>query len=92
VLYALLEGEERARQALPAGLLKALAAAGALLYGFTGVACLLLGGNFLDYSVLSSDPVHGQHLGIMVIEAGVGFTVTGVLISIFHSFAARGAK
>ena len=92
VLYALLEGEERARQALPAGLLKLMAATGPLVYGFTGVACMLLGGNFLDYSVLSHDPVHGQHLGIMVIEAGVGITVTGVLISIFHSFAARGAK
>lgn len=92
VLYALLEGEERARQALPAGLLKLMAATGPLVYGFTGVACMLLGGKFLDYSVLSHDPVHGQHLGIMVIEAGVGITVTGVLISIFHSFAARGAK
>lgn len=92
VLYALLEGEERARQALPAGLLKLMAATGPLVYGFTGVACMLLGGKFLDYSVLSHDPVHGQHLGIMVIEAGVGITVTGVLISIFHAFAARGAK
>jgi multicomponent Na+:H+ antiporter subunit B len=92
VLFALLEGEERARETLPAGLLKLLAAFGALLYGFTGVACLLLGGEFLNYSVLAHDPVHGQHYGILIIEAGVGFTVTGVLISIFHSFAARGAK
>jgi multicomponent Na+:H+ antiporter subunit B len=72
--------------------LKVLAAAGTLVYGFTGVACMLLGGKFLDYSVLSSDPVAGQHLGIMLIEIGVGTTVTGVLISVFHSFAARGAK
>ncbi len=92
VLYALLEGEERARQALPAWLLKLMAATGPLVYGFTGVTCMLLGGNFLDYSVLAHDPVHGQHYGILVIEAGVGITVTGVLISIFHSFAARGAK
>ncbi|MGD1879729.1 MAG: DUF4040 domain-containing protein [Kiloniellaceae bacterium] len=92
VLYALLEGEQQARRILSSGMLKVLAAAGPLVYGFTGVACLLLGGNFLDYSVLSSDPVHGQHLGILVIEAGVGITVTGVLISIFHSFAARGSK
>ncbi len=92
VLYALLEGEERARQALPAWLLKLMAATGPLVYGFTGVTCMLLGGNFLDYSVLAHDPVHGQHYGILIIEAGVGITVTGVLISIFHAFAARGAK
>ena len=54
-----------------------------------GLAGIVLGGNFLDYSVLSEDPVAGQHLGILLIEAGVGLTVTGVLLSIFHAFAAR---
>ena len=51
---------------------------------------MLLGGNFLDYNVLASDPVTGQHIGIILIELGVGLTVTGVLLSIFHAFAARG--
>ena len=50
---------------------------------------ILLGGNFLDYSVLSENPVTGQQLGLLLIEAGVGITVTGVLLSIFHAFAAR---
>ena len=48
-----------------------------------------MGGNFLDYSVLSSDPVAGQHLGILLIELGVGITVTGVLLSVYHAFAGR---
>jgi len=39
--------------------------------------------------VLAADPVAGQHLGIILIEAGVGMTVTGTLLSIFHAFAAR---
>jgi len=64
-------------------------AGGALLYGGVGVAALLLGGNFLDYSVLAADPIAGQHLGILLIEAGVGITVTGVLLSVFHAFAGR---
>ena len=54
-----------------------------------GLACILLGGNFLDYSVLSSDPVAGQQIGILLIEAGVGMAVCGALLSIFHAFAAR---
>ena len=91
ILYALLEGEVRALQVLPAWLLTGLVAGGALLYGAVGVACMLLGGNFLDYSVLASDPISGQHLGILLIEAGVGITVTGVLLSVFHAFAARGS-
>ena len=89
ILYALVEGEERTMEALPRGALLALMVSGALLYGLVGVAGIAAGGNFLDYSVLSDDPVAGQHLGIILIEAGVGLTVTGVLLSIFHAFAAR---
>ncbi len=89
ILYALLEGEDRTLKVMSRGLLTGLIAGGALLYGAVGLAGIFLGGNFLDYSVLSSDPVKGQHLGILLIEAGVGITVTGVLLSIFHAFAAR---
>lgn len=90
ILFALLEGEKRALEALPRWLLLGLVSGGALLYGFVGIASLLMGGNFLDYSILSDDPIKGQQLGILLIEAGVGITVTGVLLSIFHAFAARG--
>ena len=40
-------------------------------------------------SVLA-DPVAGQKLGIILIEAGVGMTVCGVLLSIYHAFSRRG--
>lgn len=90
ILYALLEGEAQALRVLPTRVLTGLVAGGALLYGAVGVAGILLGGNFLDYSVLASDPIAGQHLGLLLIEAGVGITVTGVLLSVFHAFAGRG--
>jgi len=90
ILYALLEGEAQALRALPLSVLKWLVAGGALLYGAVGIAGILLGGNFLDYSVLASDPITGQHIGIILIELGVGITVTGVLLCVFHAFAARG--
>jgi multicomponent Na+:H+ antiporter subunit B len=89
ILYALLEGEDRALRVIPPPVLKGLMAGGALLYGGVGIAGMLLGGNFLDYSVLISDPVKGQQMGLLLIEAGVGITVTGVLLTIFHAFAAR---
>jgi len=89
ILYALVEGEDRTLAALPQNALNALMVCGALLYGGVGLAGIVLGSSFLDYSVLSADPVAGQHLGIILIEAGVGMTVTGVLLSIFHAFAAR---
>ena len=90
ILYALLEGESQALRALPMSVLKWLVAGGALLYGAVGVAGMLLGGNFLDYSVLASDPTTGQQVGIILIELGVGISVTGVLLCVFHAFAARG--
>jgi multicomponent Na+:H+ antiporter subunit B len=67
-----------------------LVVSGALLYTMVGLAGIVLGGNFLDYSVLSADAVAGQHLGILLVELGVGLTVAGVLLSIFHAFATRG--
>ncbi len=89
ILYALIEGEERTLQVLPRRALMGLMVGGALLYGGVGLAGMLLGANFLDYSVLAADPVSGQQIGIILIEAGVGMTVTGVLLTIFHAFAAR---
>lgn len=89
ILFALLEGETEARRELPLGVLTGLIAGGALLFGGVGVAGILLGSNFLDYSVLAAEPVAGQQLGLLLIEAGVGITVTGVLLSIFHAFAMR---
>ena len=50
---------------------------------------MLSGGNFLDYNVLLSEPVAGQHLGILLIELGVGITVASVMILIFFNFAGR---
>ena len=62
---------------------------GVLLFAGVGVASLLLGANYLDYSVLRADQVAGQHLGITLIELGVGITVTSVMVAVFYTFAGR---
>ena len=87
ILYALTFGVESAQRILPIGILRAGVASGVLLYAFVGVAGLLMGGNYLDYFVLQHDPVHGQHLGILLIEFGVGMTVASVMITVFYTFA-----
>ena len=89
ILYALVFGLEAARRAAPPRVVEILAALGLLLYFGVGVATLLLHGNFLDYDLLSHHPRHGQHLGILLVELGVGITVAAVMITIFFSFAAR---
>ena len=90
VLYALIYGAEIAREVVPPRLLAFFMAFGVLLYSGVGVAGLVLGGNYLDYGPLGSDPQAGQHLGILLIELGVGITVAAVMITIFLAFAGRG--
>ncbi|MBO6558896.1 MAG: Na(+)/H(+) antiporter subunit B [Nisaea sp.] len=89
VLYALIYGVETAQKAFPASWLAILVPLGLLIFGGTGVASLLLGGTYLDYDVLAATPTGGQHLGIIVVEFGVGVTVTGVIIAIFFAYAGR---
>ena len=90
ILYALVFGLSTAEQVLPPRVLRIFAALGVLIYAGTGFATLLLGGNFLNYSVLAGTPKAGQHIGILVIEAGVGITVASVMLIIFFAFAGRG--
>ncbi len=89
ILYAMLFGLSTARRVINQPLIQLLSAIGVLVYGCVGVVSLLKGGNFLDYGVLLADPIAGQHLGILLIELGIGCTVTSVLVIIFFNFAGR---
>jgi len=91
ILFALVFGLDDAFRIFPPWLLRFGMAAGVLIYAGVGIATLLLGGNYLDYNALAPrDPIHGQHLGIFLVELGVGITVAAVMISIFFAFAGRG--
>lgn len=90
VFYALIFGLANARKVMPDRLVEAMLAIGVLVYAGVGIAGIFLGGNYLDYFVLDSDPVHGQHRGIFWVEAGVAVTVCGVMLKIFYMFASRG--
>ena len=89
VLYTLIFGLERAQSVIPLRVVEVLFSFGVILYASVGIAGILKGGQFLEYGVLAPDPVHGQHLGILGIELGVGITVTAVVIAIFFSFVGR---
>jgi len=89
ILYALIYGMDNARRVLPPNVRRVLLGTGVLIYAGTGVVGMLMGGNFLNYSVLLSNPLNGQHLGINVIEFGVGMTVFAAMVSIFFVFAGQ---
>ncbi len=89
ILYALIYGVENARKVMPAWLTRTLLAFGVLLFGGVGLAGIFMGGSYLNYSVLASTQVGGQHLGIFLVEFGVGTTVAATMMTIFFVFAGQ---
>ena len=89
ILYAIIFGIDGARAVVPPWVSRIGLSAGVLIYAGVGVASLLMGGNYLNYSVLAADPVAGQHLGILLIEFGVGTTVASAMVTIFFIFAGQ---
>lgn len=89
ILFTLLKGLNAGMEAVPNQPVRLLISGGAFLYAATGLACIVFGGNFLNYSVLGPTGPEGQHTGIVTIELGVGLTVAGVMLAIFRAFAMR---
>ncbi|MQA03944.1 MAG: DUF4040 domain-containing protein [Streptosporangiales bacterium] len=90
VLYGLVFGLDSGRRVMPRRVLLALVPLGLLLYAGVGVVNMLLGGSFLEYGTLNlHHPEEGQHIGILLIELGVGVTVAAVLTVVFFAFAGR---
>jgi multicomponent Na+:H+ antiporter subunit B len=87
ILYGLIYGVERLRDVIQPSLVRSLAAFGVLLYAGVGIASIISGAEFLNYNVLASSPVAGQHLGILLIELGVGITVASTMVILFYAFA-----
>lgn len=89
ILYALVYGVDALKKVIPTRASIILMSVGVLIYAGTGLVSLFLGHDFLDYSGLAADPVHGQERGILIVELGVGIAVAGAMIAIFTAFAGR---
>lgn len=89
IVYCMVFGMGAAWRSFPRRVMECLLALGVLLYGGTGVVCMLKGGNFLEYSVLAHDAVQGRHRGILWVELGVGLAVTAAMVSIFLIMSTR---
>ena len=90
IVYGLIFSLKKAQQIFPSQSVSKFLALGVLIYGGTGIYSFFKGYNFLDYSALNpSFPEKGQHLGVLLVELGVGITVTGVMLTIYYAFAER---
>ncbi len=89
ILYTMIFGMQATLKVSSIAWLQFFAAAGVLLYGSVGLISLFYGENFLNYSVLAKEPLAAQHLGILVVELGVGITVAAVITLFFISFCCQ---
>ena len=68
---------------------------GVLIYAGIGFLCLILGANFLDYSMLSkvlpaTDKIMARSHGMLGIEIGVAIAVMAIVISIYINIISHG--
>ncbi len=68
---------------------------GVLIYAGIGFLCLLLGANFLDYSILSkvlpaTDKIMARSHGMLGIETGVAIAVMAIVVSIYINIVSCG--
>lgn len=89
ILYGLIFGLTAVQKVYPRWLAVRMSALGLLVYTGVGAWCMVEGGELLNYSVLADDPVHGQHLGIFLIELGVCITVSNVMVLIYYLFGSH---
>ena len=90
IVYGLIFGRRALLRVTRPAVIEIFVALGLLIYGGTGLFALTRGGQFLDYDTLDpKHPPHGQHLGIFLVELGVGITVAAVMLTIYLAFSGR---
>jgi len=91
ILYGIVYGKPELHRVVPRRVVDALAGMGVLLYAGVGVWTMLLGGRFLDYSVLPAvDYGAAEALGMVLVEYGVGITVCTVMITVYDMISEEG--
>ncbi len=94
ILLALSCGLPAAKRRLGERQTIVLAAIGVIVFAGWGVACVLFGGNFLDYAALDpiipGDVQMARSHSMLGVEIGVAFTVTAIMFVIYANLSTRG--
>jgi multicomponent Na+:H+ antiporter subunit B len=89
VLLGISHGFEQTRKKMSEKLAGIIGCIGVIIYGGIGVLCLILGGNYLDYSKLRKlllvTEAEARSLGILGVEIGVALAVMAVMCVIFFA-------
>ena len=87
ILYAMAFGEENLLSVISIFKLKIIAVIGVIIYISVGLVGFIKKSSFLDYNILAVNQVMGQKIGIVMIEIGVGITVSAAMLIIYLSLA-----
>ncbi len=88
ILLIISMGSEETRRRMSERANDLFSCLGVVIYSGIGLTCLLLGANYLDYSILpfpGASPVKARYLGMLGIEIGVGISVMAIMLSIFSN-------
>jgi multicomponent Na+:H+ antiporter subunit B len=89
VLLSISHGLEKTRRRMSEKVAGVISSIGVLIYAGIGALCLILGGNYLDYSklgkVLHVTPAEARSLGILGVEIGVALAVMAVMCVVFFA-------
>jgi len=91
-LHAIIFGLDQTMRIVPPIVVEIMVPLGVLVFAGVGVAAMMTGLNYLDYSHLAHDQIHGQEWGVFLVELGVLITVSGTMIAIFYAVAGRDRK
>ncbi len=89
VLLVVTQGIEGVRKRMSEKIAVIISSIGLLIYAGIGAVCLILGGSYLDYGILSRilsvDRAEARSLGILGVEIGVALGVMAVMCTIFFT-------
>jgi len=83
IAYDLVFGQDKLHKYFSVNTLVICGVLGVAIYAGTGVISLIHDEAYLNYSAISHDAIHGQHVGIFLIELGVGLTVAAIMCLIY---------
>lgn len=90
IFYAVIFGSPAAKKVVPPLIVEIMIPLGVFIFAGVGVVTIVLGGNYLEYTVLAQEQKYAQEWGILLVEIGVFVTVAGTMTAIFYLLAGRG--
>lgn len=83
IAYDLIFSKQKLQEYFPINSLVICAILGIIMYAGTGLISLIFNDNYLNYNSIAANPIKGQHIGIFLIELGVGLTISSIMCLIY---------